>query len=254
MIERMFGWKPEDASTPEYGARLSGEIPGLGGEPPLEVDNRFLVDEIYDQAMTSSCVAQSCALAIRAKYKAMTGQICPKPSRRWIYSLSRMFGAEEMVDDGTRLSSACGAMKALGWCSETVMPWNTWAINDMPHASAYRDAYDRRWVEGYYRPSDVGDSLEELAKQCCAAKHFMIFGIPVDQEFCDLTSLEPWSLTGAIKGRHAMVVCGYTSEGVIVASSWSEDFGAGGFAVIRWSQFKWSASDISIVTLVPGVG
>ena len=39
-------------------------------------------------------------------------------------------------------------------------------------------------------------------------------------------------------GGHAVLVCGYNKDGVIIQNSWDVDWGAYGFALITWEEFE----------------
>ena len=39
-------------------------------------------------------------------------------------------------------------------------------------------------------------------------------------------------------GGHAVLVCGYTPEGVIIQNSWGTSWGSKGFAILPWTTFK----------------
>lgn len=65
---------------------------------------------------------------------------------------------------------------------------------------------------------------------------------------CDIT--EEWYLCGPNKtsitgksynnsvGGHAILCCGYNSDGIIIHNSWGEEWGAYGFALITWEALK----------------
>lgn len=44
--------------------------------------------------------------------------------------------------------------------------------------------------------------------------------------------------SGRNAGGHAVVICGYTQEGVIIQNSWGTSFGSKGFGILRWKDFK----------------
>lgn len=252
MIERRFGWKSDPKDERDWVADKCGVL--RGGSPPLEVVLDEFVEEIYDQETTSSCVAQSLAQSMRVTVRLATNKPSPRPSRRWLYTLARMQGGEPLVDDGTRLRDCLAAAKALGWCTEDVMPWSIWDIDQRPGPSAYRDAYDRRWVDGFYRIFELGDDLVEAVKIALSNAHPVVFGTPVDEAFCNWPDGSPWSMQGVKVGNHAMCAVGYNADGVRVANSWGRAWGDNGFGRISWSQFAFSAADVWVPTMIPGVG
>lgn len=242
------GWLPD---APD-GRDKSATLWLAPGTTYPSVDRRDLVVEVLDQGPTSSCVAHAEAQQIRCQLIRQGIIDAPLPSRRMLYSAARREHGDQYLDAGTYLRSGFRAMRALGFCPESVHPWDPRWINEGIPADAIRAAADQRWLDGYYRIPTVGTSRSNYIRAALSKGHTVSFGTLVDAAFFDHTGLEPWTRDGGIEGGHAMLVVGYDSRGVTIVNSWGTGWGRDGFGLISWEQMERDeTNDLWIAELVP---
>ena len=68
----------------------------------------------------------------------------------------------------------------------------------------------------------------------------MLAGLNITEEWY-LCGPNKTSVTGKTHrtsmGGHAVLICGYNKDGVIIHNSWGEAWGSYGFALITWDEF-----------------
>jgi hypothetical protein len=211
--------------------------------PPPAFSFEPCVDFRFDQEQTSSCVLHAFSTAfILALDFAKQRRIIP--SRSALYYWAREVGGNAYMDDGTSIRNAIKAAKLLGIPEEDSWPWHK-GVTDKPSWAAYRSAADRRMLSGYRR-IEQGD--EERVKICIASKMPVIFGIPVNSAFMDLTTRDVWDFSGRSEGNHAMCAIGYDSDSVTIVNSWRL-FGDNGVGRISWPTFNRFAFDLWTISL-----
>ena len=212
-----------------------------------------IVDAVLDQGETASCVAHACAGAVRLRHALQCRAIrlvsVPMPSRRWCYRLARETHHEGDVDEGTFISSAFYIMRTLGWPDERQCPWTPARINDAMAVDVRRHAYDQRDAVSEYAITAWGDARISAIKSALSMGYPVVFGAKVDEAFLSCTGWTKQELTGASLGGHAMILCGYDSDGAHVLNSWGHDWGVGGLGLLSWGAVSHRIRDLRVVTL-----
>jgi hypothetical protein len=267
-----FGWKPELVSPAEdtrwskAGFKFSFKS--------TYADNGSVVGEldldgcILDQGNTGSCVAQALANAIRImlgsqavnqarrkqEARFVAGQLIrySLPARRWIYRLARETHDDHNEDDGTWISSAIHVLKTLGWPDEKHVPWDERLINAPMDATARRHAIDQKEVVKEYAITSWGDDRIAQIRHAISLGYPIVFGAYVDQEFLSCTTWKSLELKGDNLGGHAMVIIGYSPEGVHILNSWGPDWGLGGIGLLSWDAVGKRIRDLRVITLAKG--
>jgi C1A family cysteine protease len=238
MTARGTGWIPEQGLY--ISAPHASSLPLV--LPPKEcyaLVDRCLGWPIYDQGMTSSCVAQAVAAAMRT----LSGV---EPSRRWLYYLAREYD-RDLADDGTRISSVCRIMRDVGWCAEPYMRWSETAISEPPTLLARRNAADQTRAVREYAIRSMGESKLELTRAAIASGYPIVFGAVVDEPYLDLSTWEPVAFDGPPVGGHAQLAVGYDEDGIVVLNSWGGNWGVGGLAHLSWRCWTDQCLDLRVI-------
>lgn len=278
-----FGWKPE-FFQPQNETRWSkSKFKGTTYYPNhASVVAGFDLDEcILDQGNTGSCVAQSLASAVRIVHGSQTVRVAeaidkklfigkdwdlslietgsssnmydlikyPLPSRRWIYRLARETHNDQDNDDGTYISAGIHVLATLGWPSEVHVPWDEKLINDSMSVTNRRHAIDQKEVVKEYAITSWGDDRISQIKHACVLGYPIQFGAYVDPEFMECVTWRACELKGQSLGGHAMVIIGYSSEGVHVLNSWGSNWGLGGIGLLSWDAAGKRIRDLRVITL-----
>lgn len=178
----------------------------------------------------------------------------PTPvSRLFIYNLARNEMGDLGTDSGTTISDCFDVLTRLGVSDEYLWPYDLEKVFTLPSIMAMRQALGHR-ISGAYRIVDTTNPLDRV-DSCIAAlrsNHPVVFGTSLDNSFYSLNSSSPPQKppTGAIIGRHAMVIVGWVNGAFVVKNSWGTTWGNGGFCLFDptyiWSSFT---SDLWVPTL-----
>lgn len=215
----------------------------------------------FDQGPTGSCVGQSVGGAVATRRKLM-GMHNPNikaeawsrlPAVRWLYYLGRSTHGDEKVDSGTYIREVCRVTSFLGIAPDDVMPWDPNRIHEPPPWSAYRAAYDQRWVKGYYRIFSAGEDRIKDMKRALTAGFPIVFGMDVDKQWSGYTggTLYPSDMT-QILGGHATFLYGYRDNLFLGQNSWGTDWGDGGrYKILPEALCDLHVDDITIIEVPP---
>jgi C1A family cysteine protease len=146
------------------------------------------------------------------------------------------------------------AMKFAGAASEGSEPWDQARINIGPSFSAFRDASDRKWIDGYYRISESGANRIAAVKAAIAKGFPVVYGQEVDsswENYDGTTVLQP-SKTSI--GGHSTFLYAYDAEHDVFLgqNSWGKDWGNGGrYKISPAAIGAATASDFWIVDHTP---
>lgn len=203
-----------------------------------------------NQGQQGSCVAWASAFAARTIVEAQrTGQNpnSIKFSPSFMYN---QISLDHSTCQGSYIKLAMDNMMEIG-----AVPFNSFAYNDKdcskePSSSLKSAAQDYK-IKGFQRLTEEGQSkaAEVLAmKQNLAKGSPCIIGMMVGGSFMqNMIGKEFWNPTSSDYnksgfGGHAMCVVGYDDfyEGgsFLLMNSWGTDWGKGGFAYVRYSDFK----------------
>jgi C1A family cysteine protease len=261
------GW---NRPTPAHYARCKAGPPAAdilaGVVPAPKVDLSNLVT-IINQLDLGSCTANSTAQIVHAAMvSAGLDPATPFFSRLLAYYLARLEDGNQATDAGSQNCTVIDAACRMGFCKESVWPYDIGKFAVKPSADAVWAAYDQRGKVdlNYHRIDTVsGSELLTTMKQALTAGYLFNFGTPVTEDFCsdniggspDHAAFPPVDGKG-IAGGHSMTACGYddtlTRPVFKIANSWGKEFGDGGFCYFDESYMTWyETSDMWIVLASP---
>jgi Cysteine protease len=266
-VTHRLGWnRPTDKhlarckAGPVAATILSGVVPAL------KADLSRLVT-IINQLALGSCTANSAVQLIHsAMVTAGLDPFTEFASRLMLYYLARLEEGNEKVDVGSQNCTVLDAACRMGFCPESVWPYDISKFTVKPPAEAVWAAYDQKGKidVNYHRIDAVsGNALLTAMKQALTAGYLFNFGTPVTNAFCsgevggspDHAAFPPVDGRG-IAGGHSMTACGYDDTLALpvfkIANSWGKDFGDGGFCYFDASYMTWyETSDMWICTSAP---
>ncbi len=199
--------------------------------------------------------------AIREATLAVSEKRSPRPtiqvSRLFIYALARGMMDDDGdgqgdidKDEGTYIRNCFEVLSRFGVCDENIWAYDESKVYTAPSIKAMRQAVGHR-IHSYYRIRETGDDRLEAIKSALQAKHPVVFGTLVDQDF--LRRLGPSVVDyprGATVGGHAMMVVGYVGGDFIVKNSWSKHWRDDGFVRLTPEYLMWgNTSDLWVPTL-----
>lgn len=248
------GWnKP----TPQHYARCKAGPPATdilaGVVPASKIDLSNLV-KIIDQLALGSCTANSAAQIIHAAM--VTAGLDPSTpffSRLFVYFMARLEAGDQAVDAGSQNCTVIDAVCRMGFCPESVWPYDIAKFAQQPPMEAVWAAFDQRGKVdvNYHRIDTVsGPALLTVMKQALTAGYLFNFAGPVTNAFCsgqvgttpDNPAMPPTDGRN-IAGGHSMTACGYDDTAAKpffkIVNSWGQNFGDGGFCYFAPSYLTW---------------
>lgn len=223
------GWLPDELDPRDMKLREVAEALGMPGATalPSAVNLRHPAIAARDQDGTEACVGFAWAQGLELAY-AERGMLTGDLSPSWIYFLGRASRGRAGLDAGMQLRDAAKAVVRFGCASEESCPFLPRKINLSPTWTAYRNAYDRKGVKGYYR-IEAGDT--EAVRIALAAGRPVVGGFQVDQSFVNFRGGNVFGqCRGEILGGHAVCLLGYDAQSFTLINSWTERWGDGGYA------------------------
>lgn len=208
---------------------------------PKSVDLRKTAKiNLYDQGTTSSCSGNAIAAAYSILHLLKKG-IPINLSRLFVYYNSRKVNGREGIDGGAHLADCFECMKTQGCCLESLWPFDSLAVTQMPPSVCYAEGL-KHCTEQQNSELNPNNLLNEI-KQCLANNLPVVIGVLV------YTSFESQNVarTGYIplpnpevedlRGGHALCVIGYDDERqvVIVQNSWGTVWGDAGYGYIPYA-------------------
>lgn len=232
---------------------------------PSAVDLSHLLIAIENQKQTGSCVAQS-GTSILEAVKAVVHER-EQLSRLHLYWHARAYHNATSQDAGTTLRYALKAMYHVGVSPEAVWPFYEAGVYVKPSPEADAAAASNKATR-YERIKDSGaveDALPFIrrTKEALATGHPVFLAMRLERSFFYLPSTKPHNYLGMGKanaewvGNHAMVIVGYFYVGAsgyfIVANSWGENWGKGGFCFLPMLTVISDSLDLWVVREFDGV-
>lgn len=237
--------------------RLVGDDNALFGATSLSPPGEHYgliqhLDFVNDQQTTESCVWNAIQTQhyIALGHRGVTKR--ERLSRLFGYWFSRFRHGGQKLDIGTIPREAWKAAATMGFCKESLWPFDIARVNDKPDFDAISGAIDQQWVKGYYNIYGVKYARDEEVRMAISKGHPVVFGSMVNKPF--LTYREAHQ-TDALEiprenpiGRHMMCAVAYDDLGLWVVNSWGLDWGAAdptgkfpaGFFRMSWDWVNWS--------------
>lgn len=165
-----------------------------------------------NQGQTPHCAAYSICNLCEALIWKKTGKLINLNADQ-VYARAKQIDGD-IDSDGTYLEAAIKAAFELGGFNGS----------DVKIKSVYNDGTDK---------------TVELVKFLLHKYDFLHVGFQITEGWYQ-TNRRDYIIKdrGMGLGGHAVLACGYTSEGVIIQNSWGVDWGAKGFAILPWDTFK----------------
>ncbi len=262
MVERGFGWLPDDPVIVADELERKGAELLVGATAPLSngaVNYVSLLASIPDQRGTSSCTGQALATALFLT-AAVLGMPIPMPSAKGLYD----FGRDEdrpyvdPIDDGARPLSVvrCASDKGLVADADWPIlfyPDGSSNINERPPIDIYQKALAAKLGDYYRIPSGPGASL--LIRAALVRGFCPIFKMPVDEAFMRWTSSAVYpGRSGAVRGYHMQAIAGFGDGTILVPGSWGPYWADGGVIAIDNDYVdSGECADIIVATVIPAL-
>lgn len=213
-----------------------------------------------NQGETSACTGFALATTIEYLLDRARRPV-EQISGHMLYSMARRYdewAANDAKDDG---SSLRGALK--GWSRHGASAYKTWKTLKMPKSTNKDDDWwldaMRRPLGAYYRmtldvESDLHCALMDVGVLYASAlTHAGWDALDVDDALAPPVSPDDIPIITCRKGDedggHAFAIVGYTEKGFIVHNSWGPKWGAGGFAILTYSDWRQNAMDCWVAQL-----
>lgn len=194
-------------------ANHNGKLVNIDGVVnPLKCDNRQQCAPTDDQGNTSQCAAYSICNWAEALLWKRTGKIANLNAEQVYAGAKQIDGMKN--EDGTMLEYAIQSALKLGGFQNT---------SKMKIQFLYNDKTTR---------------TIEMLKFLIHKYDFVHAGFNIYEGWfkCDSNNYKV-KHSGACAGGHAVLICGYDTEGVYIQNSWGKEWGACGFAVVPWDVF-----------------
>jgi hypothetical protein len=263
-VARVLGW---NRPTEAHYARCKAGPPArdiLDDVVPADkVDNSRLC-KVLNQLNLGSCTANAWAQIVRAAMIYKNPDSAPEfMSRLMTYWLARREDGTVTSDAGSQICTVADACCRMGFCPESVWPYDVTKFAKKPSPEAIWAAYDQKGkIDVNYHRIDQGvsgDSLILLVRKALTAGYLVTWGTQVSKVYCsgDLgpDPVKP-PIGVPIAGGHAQVLADFDwtvpKPRFRNLNSWGLDFGQGGFCDVDPTYVSWSgSSDMWICTVAP---
>jgi C1A family cysteine protease len=224
---------------------------GIEGEI-VDTDLRRYCSPVEDQKKSNSCGPNSTVGALEL-LENVQGMPFQDLSRLFVYYNARLAANDQGGDVGTYIRLNMASLSSLGVCSEKLWPFDLSKITTRPSWKSYREGYVHR-ISGYYRiEEESGDDRNRQMEWALVAKHPIVFGVDVWQNFVEGDFTHAPDPAGKKVGGHAMLCVGYnrSSRTFIIRNSWGTDFGDQGYFYCSYDWLdKCNCRDLWVPTMV----
>jgi hypothetical protein len=253
-------------SPPDSRDKPIEHLIGAAASSPTEYFEllRYL-DFINDQLSTESCVLNAMQ-QLQYVLQGVQGVQNRKPfSRLFGYYNSRAKHGVETVDMGTIPRCAWQALSGLGFCHEALWPFDESKVNQKPAPETYTDAFDQKWMDGYYVIYQQGDDRVAAIQQALSQNNPIVLASQVGTAYEEYTNGD-LGIPTDVKGSHMTCGVAYDATGLWIVNSWNQFWGNvpkflrdvkpgkfnGGFGHMTWDFVKWlGVSDIWAASISP---
>jgi hypothetical protein len=215
---------------------------------------------VSDQGRTSACTGFALATVIEYLLERAARPVDPI-SGAMLYDMARRYDEWAGNDGHDEGSSPRGALR--GWYHHGASAKALWNGGDMPPASL--DAGDW-WLDAVTRPlgayyrvqadmiPDIHSALSEAGVLFASAlTHAGWTALHRAEKLPVPTTAEGFPVIETRQGQpdagHAFAIVGYTSHGFVIHNSWGEQWGAGGFAILPYADWRQNAMDCWVAQL-----
>jgi C1A family cysteine protease len=206
-------------------------------ELPKRVDFRKDLLPVRDQGQIGSCVAQACACIKEYQEFIETG-------KKMQYSVQFVYdhrGNRKLrgMTEGMTGYDAMTILLNRGTCFETSYPYgNAVEVSKVPK-KIYDEAYKFRTQQFMYV-----DNIDSLKQALCREGPCLAI-MPVYNSYETVEFWKPTKTSKRLSGYHAVAIVGYfddfqdkTNNGFLIRNSWSDKWGDGGYAVLKYSDIS----------------
>ena len=227
--------------------------PRIGQAPPATlVPSR--VRPVANQGRSSACTGYALASVIEYLLD-RSGRPVEAISGHMLYDMARRYDEWAGNDRQDQGSSLRGALR--GWFHHGASTQALWEAPTMPGASLDEDDW---WLDAVKRPlgayfrvqtdmiPDIHSALAETGVLYASALTHAGWDALHHADATDVpTSLEAYPVIECREGLpdagHAFAIIGYTDRGFVVHNSWGDRWGAGGFAILSYADWRQNAMD-----------
>jgi C1A family cysteine protease len=151
-----------------------------------------------------------------------------KFSRLVVYALSRCLDNTPLSDDaGTTVRSACRVIKNFGICKESIYPYNTSFVYNLPPLHIFKNSYQLQNFSYMF----IEQNILSIKQALIDYNSVIVFSIMVYSSFMS----DIVSSTGIVpmpnlevdtpEGGHCICLIGYTQSHFICVNSWGTSWG-----------------------------
>jgi len=244
--------------------------------PPPKRSNRHLIAKILRQLWLGSCAGMATVQALHADAvrqlleadptltPKQAGELIEYASALLAYLFGRMQHGDKANDSGTYIRAILKAINRLGFCRESLWPYNPNDFRGPPPTEALQEAIDcaptpneASDVVRYRRIWSVGDARIDEIKLAIANDRLVIQGADITREMADFghgfhvfDTPKSWE---EIAGGHAWPLVGYDDERRIIegAGSWGDEVHDDGFHWITYDFAAYHSRDLWVVEFAP---
>lgn len=265
-----------DARIDRYDARDRPYAPPVASLPPCWPDDGALgrllpaftaQGLVLDQGVEGACTGYGLASVVNFLLWQRDGAAHRSVSPHMLYDLARFY--DEWPGEDYAGSSCRGAVKGWSKHGSCAAPLWTRSVHDDGAVVGYRpnsgwaaDAASRP-VGVYYRVdssaiTDMQAALHSIGALYVSAgvHHGWTACAPAVPPVAPTPAIThaslpviAWDGMTGMAGNHAFAIVGYNAYGFIVLNSWGEGWGAGGFAVLRYDDWRAHGADAWVAAL-----
>ena len=208
-------------------------LPLINGDPAGGIDLRQYATTPPDQRQSNSCVAQAVTSALElCRRRDGLDSVELSALALWFATRRRMNPPRSSINSGTWIWLACNTIRKLGVVPESKWPFLEKMYHVNPGPLVMHEAAGHK-IDAHYLIDATGD---ERVRQCIAAVvagNPIVFGTVVGVDWYQHRGAESIGFESQPKGRHAMVIVGWTGDFFIVMNSWGTTWGRQGFALVE---------------------
>lgn len=245
-MNRILNWKHGPKSPLKY----SLIAPKLKATLPVRVNLKPMQSPVHDQGKAGSCTGNGIANALEfLQLQELRKRLPPGAeefgvkynpiSRLFIYYNERVVEGNVNTDAGSSVYTGVSVIQKVGFCQESLWPYDLNNLYTTPSSSAYSEAAKHKAVIAY----SLNDGDLNAIKTCLASGFPVVFGTDVCASFMNIDSTGVYlgpSQWEQPEGGHCMLIVGYDDhyQSLSIKNSWGTDFGDRGYV---YANYSWAA-------------